>query len=202
MPVDSGLMTDFLPCQAPIDRPRAQSHAKMPSKGIDVYSYIGEAVDGFEISFSVPGEQISRKNEDNFTSYHLEVDKKNLLGLTDFTGRFEWKALCDGEEVFGRYEDINTLTGNLHGGNMAATHIQQSIIAKGVVISYGFYDAGHGIAGLTSHDQCYVTIVSLDRHRAWMSQLVPPGSEAEQKPFSRFALVAPHDDGMNSMETW
>ena len=35
-----------------------------------------------------------------------------------------------------------------------------------------------------------------------MTSVCSPGSEAEQKPFSRFVLAAPPDDGMNSMATW
>ena len=34
-----------------------------------------------------------------------------------------------------------------------------------------------------------------------MGTVVPPGSSQEQHPFSRFVLAAPHDNGMNSMQS-
>jgi hypothetical protein len=61
---------------------------------------------------------------------------------------------------------------------------------------------GHGNVGLTNHNQCYITLISKSTHSTWMGRVVPAGSEAEQLPFSRFVLAAPHDDGMNSMLTW
>jgi hypothetical protein len=33
-----------------------------------------------------------------------------------------------------------------------------------------------------------------------MGSVAPRGSEQASKPFSRFALAAPHDNGMNSMQ--
>ncbi len=60
---------------------------------------------------------------------------------------------------------------------------------------------GHGDVGLTNHNQCYVTLISKSLHSTWMGRVVPANSQAEQRPFSRFVLAAPHDDGMNSMTT-
>lgn len=114
-------------------------------------------------------------------------------------GRFSWTVKVSGTEVESGYNDINTLTGNLAGGDMRATALQESRILKdhGVIVSYGFYDAGHGEAGLTNHDQCYITVIPLATHMGWMGHLAPVGSEAARKPFSRFVLAAPHDDGMS-----
>ena len=69
-----------------------------------------------------------------------------------------------------------------------------------MIITYGFYDAGHGEAGLPNHDQCYVTVCSTD-NKTWMGNVVPPGSPQQQFSFSRFVLAAPHDNGMNSMQS-
>ena len=69
-----------------------------------------------------------------------------------------------------------------------------------VIITYGFYDAGHGEAGLPNHDQCYVTVCSI-ANKSWMGAVAPPDSPQAQLPFSRFVLAAPHDNGMNSMQS-
>ena len=69
-----------------------------------------------------------------------------------------------------------------------------------MIITYGFYDAGPGEVGLPSQDQCYVTVCSTD-NRYWMGTIAPPGSPQKQHPFSRFVLAAPHDNGMNSMQS-
>ena len=93
---------------------------KMPSKGITVYSYI--SVQGYEIDFSVPKESIRNTAADNFTSKNLEVESSNIEGLGHYTGRFEWKIIdADGNIIGSRYNDINSVTGNLEGGDMTST---------------------------------------------------------------------------------
>ena len=92
----------------------------MPSKGITVYSYI--SVQGYQIEFEVPKESIQNTEADNFTSKSLEVESSSIEGLGHFTGRFEWKAIDpDGNIIGSRYNDINSVTGNLEGGNMTST---------------------------------------------------------------------------------
>ncbi|MCJ1246689.1 hypothetical protein MMC30_003898 [Trapelia coarctata] len=101
-------------------------------------------------------------------------------------------------EIANRYNDINSLTGNLEGGNMKTTMETQLILTGDVVISFGFYDAGSGRVGLTNKDQCYVTVTK--NQSTWMGSLASQNSPAAQKPFSRFVLAAPHDDGMNTKQ--
>ena len=173
----------------------------MPSKGIEVYCYL--TLPGTTVLFSVRGTSITRTKDDNFTSEHLEVESNEIPGQLHFTGRFSFQVFLGEKELTNQWNDINSLTGNLEGGTMMSSKDQISVVVEDAdaIISYGFYDAGHGEAGLTNMDQCYVTVVSFSAHSTWMSTLVPLGSEAEQKPFSRFVLAAPHDDGMNSMTT-
>jgi hypothetical protein len=170
----------------------------MPSKGVTVYSYI--SVDGYEVEFAVPKQAVLNTSADNFTAKHLEVESSNLEGLRNYTGRFQWSVLYNGREVASAFNNINSLTGNLAGGIMTSTAHFTPIVRDDAIITYGFYDAGHGEAGLTNCDQCYVTICSLS-NRQWMGNLAPPGSPEAQKPFSRFVLAAPHDNGMNSMQS-
>ncbi|KAL1971011.1 hypothetical protein VTN77DRAFT_2845 [Rasamsonia byssochlamydoides] len=169
----------------------------MPSKGITVYSYI--SVEGYEVEFAVPKQRVRNTAADNFTAKNLEVESSNIPGLEHFTGRFEWKVLYDGAVIGSAYCDINSLTGKLEGGSMASIADCRPIVTDEVIVTYGFYDAGHGEFGLPNRDQCYVTVCST-ANRAWMGTLAPPGSIAAQEPFSRFVLAAPHDNGMNSME--
>ena len=59
---------------------------------------------------------------DNFTSKALEVESTNLEGRFNFTGRFEWKAVDPrGGVVDSAFNNINSMTGNLDGGNMTST---------------------------------------------------------------------------------
>ncbi|RAK71680.1 PLC-like phosphodiesterase [Aspergillus fijiensis CBS 313.89] len=172
----------------------------MPSKGISVYSYISPAVEGYEVGFSIPGEDVLHTSAQNFTPRRLELDSANIPGADNFTGRLEWKVFRYGEVVASAYNDISTLTGKLTGGEMVSTQDFHPIVLEDAIITYGFYNAGRGEVGLTKRDQCYVTICSTD-NRAWMGDLAPVGSMEAQKPFSRFALAAPHDNGMNSMDS-
>jgi hypothetical protein len=82
---------------------------------------------------------------------------------------------------------------------MLATQHFSPIQLDTAIITYGFYDAGHGEAELTNRDQCYVTICP--NHSGWMGAVAPPGSREAQHPFSRFVLAAPHDDGMCTMQS-
>jgi len=174
----------------------------MPSKGLSVYSYISpKLASQYAVEFSVPGPDgtIVNAAKDNFTVKSLEMESHNIPGIRNFVGRFQWRVLKDGAEVAMAYNNINTLTGNLHGGDMVSTQHFSPIVEADAIITYGFYDAGHGEAGLTDRDQCYVTI-SPRSNGSWMGELAPPGSPEAQLPFSRFVLPAPHDNGMNSMQ--
>ena len=125
----------------------------MPSKGINLYSYI--SVEGCQVEFTVPKGKITNTTADNFVLKDLEVDAGNVMGPT-YNGRFQWRVLQNGQEIAMEYNDINAITGNLEGGTMISTRAAASIMHGGVIISYGFYDAGNGEAGLPNHDQCWV----------------------------------------------
>ncbi|MCJ1408730.1 hypothetical protein MMC19_002805 [Ptychographa xylographoides] len=168
----------------------------MVSKGIVVYSYI--SVEGYEVEFGVPGDRTVNTSADNHSAKDLEIESSKIPGLEHFTGRFIWRVLKNSLEIANRYNDINSLTGNLVGGNMKTTMENQSIFIGDIIISFGFYDAGTGRVGLTSKDQCYVTVTR--NQSTWMGNLAPQGSTAASKPFSRFVMVAPHDDGMDTMQ--
>ncbi|KAF9388023.1 hypothetical protein BGX21_000410 [Mortierella sp. AD011] len=167
----------------------------MPSKGIDIYTYI--SVEGYEVDFTVPEDSVHNTSADNFTPKHLEVESSKIPGLRNI-GRFEWRVTYKGDIVARAYNDISANTGSVVGGTMTATVDFLPVSTQNAIIAYGFYAAGPGIAGLTNHHQCYVYVSPRDSV-SWMGTIAPPGSPQAQKPFSRFVLAAPHDNGMNSM---
>ena len=98
----------------------------MPSKGITVYSYI--SVDGYEVGFTVPKKAVRNTVADNFTSKNLEMRSSNIEGLHAYTGRFEWTVYDPSRTVIGtRFNNINSLTGNLEGGDMTSTVLPQHL---------------------------------------------------------------------------
>ena len=175
----------------------------MPSKGLSVYSYVSPKLPRgkYTVEFTVPGENgtVINHAKDNFTVKAMEMESHNIPGMRNFVGKFQWRVLRDGEEVASAFNKINTLTGSLAGGDMLSTQHFTPFTETDVIITYGFYDAGHGDSGLTDRDQCYVTICPRT-NADWMGELAPPGSKEAALPFSRFVLPAPHDNGMNSMQ--
>lgn len=169
----------------------------MPSKGVQCYSYI--ASPGCQIEFSVPNAHITKSNIRQYASDHLEVDKKNIKGTFKFTGTFSFRVTHNGNQIANESIDINVLTGNLEGGSLKTMENQHTVVGNDVIVSYGYYDAGPGVAGLPSSDQCYVTVTP--NYSSWQSQIAPRGSAQAAKPFSKFFLPAVHDVGMNSMQS-
>jgi len=169
----------------------------MPSKGIDVYSYV--AADGCQIEFSVPGATIVKDQLRVYSKDHLEVDKKNIPGQLHFSGTFAFKVNQLGKQLTYQSVEINALTGTVGESTMVTMANQTSIITDRVIICYGFYDAGPGVAGLPRYDQCYVTVTP--NYSNWMAEVSPLGSEQAEKPFSKFFLPAAHDIGMNNMQS-
>ena len=174
----------------------------MPSKFIAVYSHI--SVEGYVVEFAIPKVSVTNTAADNFTTRDLEVESSNLDGRFSYTGRFEWRVLDPHGGVVGSaFNIINSMTGNLDGGSMTSTVKFLLLLLRSVgfaKITYGFNDAGHGEVGLLNKDQCYVTVCSLE-NRSRMGAIAPPGSSQAQQPFSHFVLAAPHNNGMNSMQS-
>jgi hypothetical protein len=126
----------------------------MPSKGISVYSYTSTT--DVAIEFTVPKERIVNTSADNFSRKDLEVESENIPGAANFTGQFQWRVLRDGVVIASAYNNINSLSGRMEGGTMTKTEAALSIVKDDLIISYGFYDSGVGIAGLPNKEQCWV----------------------------------------------
>ena len=129
----------------------------------------------------------------------MEVDKEHIKGPFNFTGAFAFKVLQNGQQITEQSVEIDTMTGNLGSSTMASIANQISIVTNDVVVCYGFYDAGPGIAGLPSSDQCYVTVSP--NYSNWQGSVAAAGSPQASKPFTHFFLPAVHDVGMNSMQS-
>lgn len=162
----------------------------MPSKGIRAYAYI--ATPDTSITFSVPGRTVQVDQQRDFWQDLLEVDKANIHGPFKFDGRFSFTVTHAGQELTNQWIDINALTGHTSDGTMNTLSHTPSIINDQVIVTYGFYDAGPGDAGLPQEDQCYVTVTP--NRSSWMEAL------PADKLFSQLVLPAVHDVGMNSLQ--
>lgn len=168
------------------------------SKGVQVYFY--SAVKGCKVEFCTPGYSIKRESFRSWSSDHLEVESDKCEGWFNNTGRFSFRVVDgDGNELAYQWVDVNSATGNLGDGTMNKIEQMRTITCRGVLISYGLYDAGSGVYGLPDRHQCHVT-ASCGRSN-WMGEVAPVGSPAENMSLSRFALPCPHDCGMNSMQS-
>ena len=167
------------------------------SKGIDIFIF--NAARDCKIICTVPGGgNVTADPDDTWKTGGLEVESSKIKGFGNFVGRFEWKVLQNGNEIANGWNDINSLTGNLAGGTMTDTKFTPAIQVKNLIITYGFYDAGPGAAGLPKRDQFYIAIGL--NNNSWMGRVAPRGSHNANKAFSRMVLPFPHDCGMNSMQ--
>ncbi|KAF2468544.1 PLC-like phosphodiesterase [Lindgomyces ingoldianus] len=168
----------------------------MPSKGVKCFAYI--AVSGIEIEFSVPKQSVTKRHPDQFTIDHLEVDSKHLRAFK-FSGRFSFKVRRDGRQLAEQWVDVNSMTGALENGTMNNMDQTPSIFVEDLIVAYGFYDAGPGIAGLPKQHLCYVTVTK--NYEDWMRDVAPPDTDKADRPFHKMVLPSSHDIGMNSLQT-
>ncbi|RAR01800.1 plc-like phosphodiesterase [Stemphylium lycopersici] len=166
----------------------------MPSKGIKCFAYI--AADGVEIEFTVPKQNIKRNEQRQFLADHLEIESSNLP-LFKFIGNFEFIVRRNGRELTKQWVAINSITGKLEEGTMVNMEQTPAIFTDDVVITYGFYDAGPGLAELPKQHQCYVTVTK--NYENWMRDVIPQCSDKSNRPFHKMVLPSSHDIGMNNM---
>ncbi|CAN9237726.1 unnamed protein product [Alternaria sp. RS040] len=168
----------------------------MPSKGVRCFTYI--AVDGVEIEYTVPKQSVKLSSQRQFLHDHLEVESSNLPHFK-FTGNFEFIVRQHGQELTKQWVAINSMTGKLEDGTMVNMDQTPSIFANDLIITYGFYDAGPGLAELPKQHQCYVTVSK--NYENWMRDVISQGSEKSHRPFHKMVLSSSHDIGMNNMSS-
>lgn len=168
----------------------------MPSKGVHAFTYI--AVPGCSIELSVPGQTITVNELDRFWNGTMEVEAFAIKSFFDKRGRFTFKVFRHGQLITEQWIDVNAITGNASGGTMESIAETPSIFhGEDLIVSYGLYEAGKGHDVLPNRHQCYITVTP--NYANWMGSAAPPGSDLENKPFTRFVLPSAHDVGMNSM---
>lgn len=170
---------------------------KMLSKGIQVYTYI--AVPGCKVELSVPKHTVVKEELNVFANDDLQLQLKNLPGILTTTGRFSFKVTHNGSQITEQWVDVNALSGGVEGGTLNTIANTPSVFSGDIIVTYGFYRAGHGEEGLPDHHQCYVYVIP--NYGNWMGSVAPVGSPQVEKPFASLVLPAAHDIGMNSMKT-
>lgn len=170
----------------------------MPSKGVQVYTYI--AAPGCSIELSVPGETVVKNELHQFWSGDLEVDSKNIDSFFNKTGRFTVKVLHNGKPVTEQYMEVNSITGSADEGTMVSIADTHSIVNRdpNIIVSFGFYEAGQGHGLLPGRHQCYITVTP--NYSNWLGRVAPIGSPQKNQPFRKLVLPAAHDVGMNGMQ--
>ena len=168
----------------------------MPSKGVQVYTYI--AVPGCIIELSVPGQTVVKDQLHQFWNGDLEVESSRIDSFFDKTGRFVFKVLHEGRLVTEQWVEVNALTGSVGEGTMTTISNTHSVVHPDprIIVSYGFYESGHGHDILPNRHQCYITVTP--DYSDWLGQVAPIGSPQRDQPFRRLVLPAAHDVGMNS----
>jgi hypothetical protein len=178
---------------------KAVTDIDWPSKGVDYYAYLG-AGGAFGSSFSQPvdwgdnTQTYALNSPGVMQSGNLQI-AENDIGLLDHTGQFAWDVLQSGMLLDSAYADIAPSTGNLGSTNLGDMLSTPSVFNSGWALSYGFYDSGSGIGGLTNQDQSYVYVTP--DSSTWMGNLANAmGTSLTSQPFSVFALPGAHDSGM------
>jgi hypothetical protein len=169
----------------------------MPSKGVHTFTYI--AVPGCSIELSVPGQTVRIDELHRFSNTAMEVEAFAIDSFFDKRGRFTFKVFLHGNQITEQWIDVNALTGNASGGTMESIANTPSIFHDDIIISYGLYEAGDGHDLLPNRHQCYITVTP--NYANWIGSVAPPGSDLENRPFTRLVLPSAHDVGMNSMQS-
>jgi hypothetical protein len=176
------------------------SKIKMPSKGVQVYTYIS-APGAVQIELEVPKRTGTVRDQGRFETDNYEVDSAAIRWPLKTTGKFVFRVRKDGDVVTEQHIEVDPITGDVRSSStMDDTLLEtRSIRDRDLVVCYGSYEAGPGKVGLPNRHQCYVSVTR--DFSDWMAMVAPRGGDEEKKPFNHLVLPAPHDVGMNSMDT-
>ena len=168
-------------------------------KGVDFYAYLD--VDGsFDSVFTQPADwgnstiSTPLSQPGVMQSGTLQIAEDDI-DFWDLTGEFDWNVDQSGVTLASRYADISPSFGYLGSSNMGDMLATPSLFGTGWAISYGFYDSGTGIFGLTNQDQSY--IYATRDLSSWMGGLATSlGAAFTTQPFAVLVLPGAHDSGM------
>ncbi len=133
---------------------------------------------------------------------NLQVDAADAW--YSFYGTFSWQAVVNfpnqipSAPILDGSIQVNPLTGSSCGALVDMFSTGSFLIpatsganSAPLYVSYGFYDAGMGAAGLPSQDQFYLYIVQ--SRQTWMTDAAAPLTNV---PLSEMCLPGAHDAGM------
>ena len=166
------------------------------SKGVRSIAWI--SVPGYKVEFYTPDDKVVFEGLGKWEEKHQEVESY----FFDYTRDYGFKVTDDrGSPILQKKERINTLSENI-GGDITSIRDLGSLAGPEVAVSFGFSDtvrAAESAAGVPNTDACWVTVTR--NQKQWMGRLAPPKSAQAAKPFNTLVLPAPHDPGMNTMDT-
>jgi hypothetical protein len=146
------------------------------TKGIRAFSWI--SAEGYTVTFSVPGDgnTIVKNQLKSWSNDPLVLSSANIDG---YTGPFKFEVKDPhGNSILSKTNQISTFTGNLQdGSDMTNQTDLQSFVSPYVVITFGFYDAGSGVAGLPGDDQCWVTVTRKFSPPPLLHPIFPPHTD-------------------------
>src|SRR6185312_437227 len=157
-----------------------------PDKSIDTYAFLG--AEGLSVTFSSPFDW-GKKTATYVDSYSPSLPMhsggvkiaESDIGVTDHSGRFQWNAYQTVNGIQHQrgsaYWMVAPFTGAMQTGSkysdspvdMMQTPSNLSR-ADNWALSYGFFDSGMGLGGVTNHDQSYVYLTPDMSH--WMGRVV------------------------------
>ena len=106
----------------------------MVSKGVRVHSWI--SIQGWRVAFSVPKGGVTHGQIGTWEVDHLEVDSSNIEGWFNYTGAFSFTVLDPGGDVvLSKLNNINSMTGNLEGGDMTNIPNMQSMVRGDCIVT-------------------------------------------------------------------
>ena len=165
------------------------------TKGVDCYAFL-EPGQGFGCLFTLT-KTISEDTTLPLGNQAMMQYGNLQVGITD--NGITWQVTRNGQSLASHYADISATTGLVLRSDMASMLTPPgtpSVTGDGWALSYGFYDAGPGVGGLTDQDQSYAYLTG--DQSTWMGDLVATlGPALANAPFNTWVLPGAHDAGMN-----
>lgn len=123
----------------------------MPSKGIDVFTWIG--LRGWHVEYTVPKDGVTHDGFRAWKRHHLEVDTKNIDGFLGTKGPFAFIVKDDRDNVvLQKKNTISALDFDVDEGDMTTIPDMQSLVKENYVVTVFLSD----IPTQNSADFCVV----------------------------------------------
>lgn len=183
----------------------------MPTKGIQFYVYISNPNISVNISIGSEYSQtfnfIPNSTSNIVASFVIQPSSFEIGSTTygimaeNFCCNVNQTINSSSSNIFSLNQSVSPLTGGI--GESSSDDLwnfmntsSQIVSGNGshFAISYGFYNAGPGVMGLTNQHQFYIYVT--DVYTNWMTDLNSKNSNFGDCKFSSFVLPGAHDSGM------